>query len=105
MNNFKLGITLEPGGWRRPGLYSDIPVPFRQVPEGEEGHPGGHPNLLKEEKKESVEEEKKEVMIRRSRWRGRGGDAGQPGGGGVHDGTFAACLLPLQLRLQVSFLQ
>ena len=67
MNNYILVIILEPGGRRRPGLYADIPVPFLQVPAGEEGDPGGHPNLLKEEEKEGDEEEKKEVMIRRSR--------------------------------------
>ena len=31
-----------------------------QVPAGEEGGPGGFPNLLKEEKQEEDEEEKKE---------------------------------------------
>ena len=51
---------MEPGGRRRPGLYADIPVPVLQVPEGEEGVPGGLPNLLKEVEKEEEEEEKKE---------------------------------------------
>ena len=51
MNNFKLVIILEPGGRRRPGLFADIPVPFLQVPAGEEVGPGGLPNLLKEEEK------------------------------------------------------
>ena len=60
MNNFKPVIILEPWGRRRPGLYADIPVPVLQVPAGEEGGPGGLPNLLKEEEKEEDEEEKKE---------------------------------------------
>ena len=51
---------MEPGGRRRSGLYADIPVPVLQVPAGEEGGPGGLPNLLKEEEKEEDEEEKKE---------------------------------------------
>ena len=36
------------------------PVPFLQVPAGEEGGPGGFPNLLKEEEQEEEEEEKNE---------------------------------------------
>jgi hypothetical protein len=35
-------------------------VPVLQVPAGEEGKPGGFPNLLKEEEHEKGEEEKKE---------------------------------------------
>ena len=35
-------------------------MPVLQVPAGEEGGPGGLPNLLKEEEKEEDEEEKKE---------------------------------------------
>ena len=35
---------------------------------------------------------------------GWGEDAWQPGGWGGYDGTFATCLLPLQLLLQGSFL-
>ena len=50
---------MEPGGRRRPGLYADIPVPVLQVPEGEEGVPGGLTNLPKEAEKEDDEEEKK----------------------------------------------
>ena len=42
------------------GLFTDIPVPVRQVPAGEEGGPGGLPNLLKEEEKEEDDEEQKE---------------------------------------------
>ena len=34
-------------------------MPVLQVPEGEEGVPGGFPNLLKEEEKEEDEKEKK----------------------------------------------
>ena len=34
--------------------------PCRTVPAGEEGGPGGFPNLLKEEEQEENEEEKKE---------------------------------------------
>ena len=34
-------------------------VPVLQVPSGEEGGPGGFPNLLKEEDHEKGEEEKK----------------------------------------------
>ena len=60
MNNFKPVIILEPWGRRRPGLYADIPVPVLQVPAGEEGGPGGLPNLLKEEEKEEDDEEKKD---------------------------------------------
>ena len=45
---------------RRTGLYADIPVPVLQVLTGEEGGPGGLPNLLKEEEKEEDDEEKKE---------------------------------------------
>ena len=37
-----------------------MPVPVLQVPAGEEGGPGGFPNLLKEEEHEKGEEEKKE---------------------------------------------
>ena len=60
MNNLKLVFILEPVGRRRSGLYADIPVPVLHVPAGEEGGPGGLPNLLKEEEKEEDEEEKKE---------------------------------------------
>ena len=49
-------------------------MPVQQVPAGGEGGPGGLPNLLKEEIKDGGEEE------------GLGGDAGQPGSGGGHDG-------------------
>ena len=35
-------------------------MPVLQVPVGEEGGPGGFPNLLKEEEQEEVEREKKE---------------------------------------------
>ena len=35
-------------------------MPVLQVPAGEEGGPGGLPNLLKEKEKEEDEEEKKE---------------------------------------------
>ena len=35
-------------------------MPVLQVPAGEEGKPGGFPNLLKEEEHEKGEEEKKE---------------------------------------------
>ena len=35
-------------------------VPVLQIPAGEEGKPGGFPNLLKEEEHEKGEEEKKE---------------------------------------------
>ena len=35
-------------------------MPVLQVPAGEEGGPGGFPNLLKEEEHEKGEEEKKE---------------------------------------------
>ena len=57
MNKLKPVFIFETGGRRRSGLYADIPVP---VPAGEEGGPGGLPNLLKEEEKEKDEEEKKE---------------------------------------------
>ena len=50
----------EPGGGKRPGLYADILVPVIQVPAGDEGGPGGLPNLLKEEEKEDEEEEEEE---------------------------------------------
>ena len=35
-------------------------MPVLQVPAGEEGGPGGFPNLLKEEEQDEDEEEKKE---------------------------------------------
>ena len=35
-------------------------MPVLQVPAGEEGGPGGFPNLLKEEEQEENEEEKEE---------------------------------------------
>ena len=35
-------------------------MPVLQVPAGEEGGPGGFPNLLKEEKQKEEEEKKKE---------------------------------------------
>ena len=35
-------------------------MPVLQVPAGEEGGPGGFPNLLKEKKQEEDEEKKKE---------------------------------------------
>ena len=35
-------------------------MPVLQVPSGEEGMPGGFPNILKEEEQEEDEEEKKE---------------------------------------------
>ena len=59
MNHFNPVIILEPGGRRSPGLYADIPVSVLQVPAGEEGGPGGFPNLLKEEEQEEDEEEEK----------------------------------------------
>ena len=59
MNNFKPVIILEPDDRRRPVLYADIPVPFLKVPAGEEGGPGGLPNLLKEEKEEEEMEGKR----------------------------------------------
>ena len=34
-------------------------MPVLKVPEGEEGGPGGFPNILKEEEQEEDEEEKK----------------------------------------------
>ena len=37
-----------------------MPVPVLQVPAGEEGGPGGFPNLLKEEEQEEDEEKKKD---------------------------------------------
>ena len=37
-----------------------MPVPVLQVPAGEEGGPGGFPNLLKEEEQEDDEQKKKE---------------------------------------------
>ena len=49
-------------------------MPVLKVPAGEEGGPGGRPNLLKEEEKEEVEEEKKErIEMMRRIWKGRGG--------------------------------
>ena len=60
-SSFQPVTILEPGGRRRPGLYGDIPVPVLQVPAGEEGGPGGLPNLLKEKEMEDDEGgEKKE---------------------------------------------
>ena len=41
-------------------MYADFPVPVLQVPVGEEGGPGGLPNLLKQGEKEEDGEEKKE---------------------------------------------
>ena len=51
---------MEPGGRRRSGLYTYIPVPVLQVPAGKEGGPGGIPNHLNEEAKEEDDEEKNE---------------------------------------------
>ena len=62
---------MEPGGRRRSGLYADIPVPVLQVPAGEEGGPGGLPNVLKEEEKEQDEEEKKEDDIFEEEMKGK----------------------------------
>ena len=47
----------------RPGLYADIPVPVLQVPAGQEGGPGGLPNLMKQvpEKEHDGEEKKEDV--------------------------------------------
>ena len=59
MNNVYSVIILEPWGRRRPGIYADILVPVLQVPAGEEGGPGGLPNLLEEVEKEEDEEEEK----------------------------------------------
>ena len=73
MNNFKPVIILEPWGRRRPGLYADIPVPVLQVPAGEEGGPGGLPDLMKYREKKEDGEEKRKMMMTRRRWRGRGG--------------------------------
>ena len=56
---------METGGRRRPGLYADIPVPVLQVPAGEEGGPGGLPNLLKEEKKEDDDDDEEEMEGKR----------------------------------------
>ena len=41
-------------------MYADIPVPVLQVPAGEQGGPGGLPNLLKYGEKKEDGEEKKE---------------------------------------------
>ena len=60
MKSFKHVIILEPWGRRRPGLYAEIPVPVLQVPDGEEGGPGGHANLLEEKEKEEDDKEKKD---------------------------------------------
>ena len=38
-------------------------MPVLHVPAGEEGGPGGFPNLLKEEEQEVAKEEKMEMMI------------------------------------------
>ena len=60
MNNCEPVIILETRGSRRSCLYADIPVSVLQVPAGEEGGPGGLPNILKEEEKEEDDMEKKE---------------------------------------------
>ena len=108
MNNLKPVFILEPGGRRRSGLYADIPVPVLQVPAGEEGGPGGLPNLLKEEEKEEEEEEKKEDDddVEEIEWTSRD-DEDMQDNLVVEEGImvkfslvpFATCLLPLQLLL------
>ena len=65
-------------------------MPVLQVPAGEEGGPGGLPNLMKENNKGEDEEEKKEADYNEEKKEGeeegQGGYAGQPGGGGGHNG-------------------
>ena len=48
-------------------------MPVLQVPAGEEGGPGGFPNLLKEEEQEEDEEKKGRMMMINRRWRGKRG--------------------------------
>ena len=60
-------------GRRRPGLYANISLPVLQVPVGEEGGPGGFPDLLKYGEKEEDGEVRRRMMMMRRRWRGRGG--------------------------------
>ena len=108
MHNFLPVIILEPWGRKRPGLYSDIPVPA-----GEEGGPGGLPNTLKEgEKEEDLEEEKKEDDDDEEEMEGKRRDEEDMQDSlVVEEGMmvkfplvpFATCLLPLQLLLQGSF--
>ena len=57
----------------RLGLYANIPLPVLQVPVGEEGGPGGFPHLLKYGEKEEDGEVRRRMIMRRRRWRGRGG--------------------------------
>ena len=99
---------MEPWGSRRPGLYADIPVPVLQVRAGEEGGPGGLPNLLKEEEKEEDEEEKKEDDDDEEEMEGKRRDEEDMQDSlVVEEGmkvkfpvvSFAACLLPMQLLL------
>ena len=104
---------MEPGGWRRPGLYADIPVPVLQVPAREEGGPGGLPHLLKDEEMEEDEEEKKgdddgeEIEGKRRE------EEDMQGSLVVEEGIivtfplvpFATCLLPLQFLLLGPFQQ
>ena len=103
---------MKAGDRRRPGLYADIQVPALQVPAGEDGEPGGLPNLLKEEEKEEDAEKKKddddeEKEIEGKRW----DEEDMQDSLVVEEGMivkfslvpFAICLLPLQLLLQGSF--
>ena len=88
-------------------------MPVLQVPGGEEGEPGGRPNLLKEEGKEEDEEEKREEDDDDEEMEGKRKDEEYMQDSLVVEKgmivkfplvPFATYLLPLQLLLQCSFL-
>ena len=88
--SFNLSFFLEPGGRKTPGLYADIPLPVLLVSVGEEGGPGGLPNLLKKEEKEENEEEKKEDNDNEEEM-GGGIRNGEQMEGGMSDDEYMQC--------------
>ena len=83
-------------------------MPVLQVPAGQEGGPGGIPDILKEEEKEENDEEKKEDDDDEDEMEGkRRDDKDMQDSLVVQEGMivkfplvpFSTCLLPLQLLL------
>ena len=88
-------------------------MPVLHVPAGEEGGPGGLPNLLKKEEKEEDDEEKKEDDDEEEEMDGTREEEDMQDSLVGEEGImvklslvpFATCLLPLDLLLQGSFHQ
>ena len=92
-------------------LYANIPVPVLQDPAGEEGGPGGLPNLLKDKEKVDDDKDKKEGDDYEEEMEGKRRDEEDMQNSlVVEEGImvkslvpFATCLLHLKLLLQGFF--